>query len=433
MPGTAGYILQSNGASSAPTWIDPASYGLVNYWADDGLGNIYNLNSPNFVGVNITTATTMFDARATIAKSLGGGDQIIGRFGSNDAANPLTLDLGIQTSGVAANRNTYLQSNEGVTVRNLILQPNGGNVGVGTSSSPTSKLSVGASSQFQVNSTGNIVRINNVAYSFPAAQGAASAFLQNDGAGNLTWAAGNSGTVTSVTGTAPIVSSGGTTPAISLQGTAGGVFYGTGAGSGISAAGTAGYPLISGGAGAPTWVSILPIANGGTNIGTIAGNGAVIYSNGTQHASTAVGTAGQVLTSAGAGAPVWSAGGTGTKILLYNCETTVSAAVAASPASACMSYALPANTYAQIEVDADIAVLGNGLNSTWNFNIMYGAVTKKTVAMSLNAADSNGDSSAGKLSFAGAQAAAVTVQINVVNVVGAMTWYVYNMRVYGIK
>ena len=64
-----------------------------------------------------------------------------------------------------------------------------GNVGIGTTT-PTSKLSVGASSEFQVNSTGNIVRINDVVTSFPAAQGAANTFLKNDGAGVLSWATG---------------------------------------------------------------------------------------------------------------------------------------------------------------------------------------------------------------------------------------------------
>jgi DNA-binding transcriptional MerR regulator len=62
-----------------------------------------------------------------------------------------------------------------------------GNVGIGTTS-PTSMLSVGASSQFQVNSTGNIVKLNNVTTSFPSSQGAANSVLRNDGAGTLTWA-----------------------------------------------------------------------------------------------------------------------------------------------------------------------------------------------------------------------------------------------------
>jgi len=62
-----------------------------------------------------------------------------------------------------------------------------GNVGVGTTT-PASLLSVGSSSQFQVDSSGNLVRINNIPYSWPSFQGGGDTFLQNDGAGNLSWA-----------------------------------------------------------------------------------------------------------------------------------------------------------------------------------------------------------------------------------------------------
>lgn len=61
------------------------------------------------------------------------------------------------------------------------------NVGIGTTT-PLAQLSVGSSSQFRVNNTGNIIRINNIPYSFPTAQGT-NQYLKNDGAGNLTWAA----------------------------------------------------------------------------------------------------------------------------------------------------------------------------------------------------------------------------------------------------
>ena len=67
-----------------------------------------------------------------------------------------------------------------------------GNVGVGTTT-PASLLSVGSSSQFQVDSSGNLVRINNIPYSWPSFQGGGDTFLQNDGAGNLSWAIGSSG------------------------------------------------------------------------------------------------------------------------------------------------------------------------------------------------------------------------------------------------
>ncbi len=60
------------------------------------------------------------------------------------------------------------------------------NVGIGTTT-PMSQLSVGSASQFRVNSSGNIVMINNIPYSFPAVQGT-NQYLKNDGSGNLTWA-----------------------------------------------------------------------------------------------------------------------------------------------------------------------------------------------------------------------------------------------------
>ena len=67
-----------------------------------------------------------------------------------------------------------------------------------------------------------------------------------------------------------------------------------------------GLPLTTGVTGT------LPIANGGTNSTATATAGGAVYGTGTAFAFTAAGTAGQVLTSAGASAPVWSgiSGGT---------------------------------------------------------------------------------------------------------------------------
>ena len=83
-----------------------------------------------------------------------------------------------------------------------------------------------------------------------------------------------------------------------------------------------GNALISGGVStAPSWGKIgltthvsgtLPIANGGTNATATPAAGAVAYGTGAAYDFTAVGTSGQVLTSAGAGPPTWTTPTTGT-------------------------------------------------------------------------------------------------------------------------
>ena len=95
-----------------------------------------------------------------------------------------------------------------------------GYIGIGTST-PSSNFSV--FDKFMVNSIGNIIKINNVTTSFPSSQGAANTFLQNDGAGNLSWVLGPIGAtgatglqgIQGVTGTTGVT---GVTGATGLQG-----------------------------------------------------------------------------------------------------------------------------------------------------------------------------------------------------------------------
>lgn len=69
-------------------------------------------------------------------------------------------------------------------------------------------LSAGTA-KFAIDANGNVTKINNVTTSFPASQGGASTFLQNDGAGNLSWATGSGTTafsgITAGTNTAALV------------------------------------------------------------------------------------------------------------------------------------------------------------------------------------------------------------------------------------
>jgi hypothetical protein len=89
-----------------------------------------------------------------------------------------------------------------------------GNIGIGDAS-PASLLTVGSGDLFQVDATGDLIKIKNVAYAWPAAN--ASGVLSNNGSGVLSWASallslnGQTGTsqtfATSTTGTDFTISS----------------------------------------------------------------------------------------------------------------------------------------------------------------------------------------------------------------------------------
>ena len=74
----------------------------------------------------------------------------------------------------------------------LDLATTSGSVGIGYAS-PTYLFAVGPSAQFQVDGSGNMLRVNNIQYTWPSAQGGASTVLRNDGSGNLSWQAVSSG------------------------------------------------------------------------------------------------------------------------------------------------------------------------------------------------------------------------------------------------
>ncbi|OGK13731.1 hypothetical protein A2861_03510 [Candidatus Roizmanbacteria bacterium RIFCSPHIGHO2_01_FULL_38_15] len=121
---------------------------------------------------------------ATINASGGSGTNIAGAnisvAGGRGTGSAVGGDIFFKTASAGASGATL----NSLTDRMIITD--GGLVGIGTTA-PVSMLSVGASSQFQVDSLGNIVKLNNVTTSFPSSQGGAGSLLTNDGAGILTW------------------------------------------------------------------------------------------------------------------------------------------------------------------------------------------------------------------------------------------------------
>lgn len=107
---------------------------------------------------------------------------------STSAASIAGVELTSKLINSADGRSDFIiYAHNGTTLGEKIrLVGNTGNLGIGNSS-PTSMLSVGSSSEFQVNSTGDIVKINNVTTNFPGTQGSANTFLKNNGSGVLSW------------------------------------------------------------------------------------------------------------------------------------------------------------------------------------------------------------------------------------------------------
>ncbi len=184
-------------------------FGNYLYVDSEGAGNFQFLGGD--VGIGTASAEHLLHLSSTVTASSNDGVfiDIENRFGLNTSSAMTGLRFKNGNSGAGQNfkggifyrRNTtngrgdivFLNNNvdDGssvdFTTDTRMVISNAGQVGIGTST-PTALLTVGNGNEFQVDDVGNLVRINNVAYDWPLANG--TGVLTNDGAGTLSWSPG---------------------------------------------------------------------------------------------------------------------------------------------------------------------------------------------------------------------------------------------------
>lgn len=171
---TGDRLLATNSSGQLVNTLSSAN--LVNSISDEtGSGSLVFANSPTITSPTITTSVS-------VPLMVGG------------SAVGSTLSLR-STSGVGTTDAILFQvGNNGATESMRII--NNGNVGIGDTT-PASPLTVGSGDRFQVNSTGDIIRIDGVTYDWPTSQAGAGGYvLTNNGTGGLTWQSPGSGSIT---------------------------------------------------------------------------------------------------------------------------------------------------------------------------------------------------------------------------------------------
>ncbi|MGB3948221.1 MAG: hypothetical protein WBM13_09555, partial [Bacteroidia bacterium] len=117
---TPGSELSVNGRVSIGT------YGIANAAPSNGL------IVSGSTGIGTNSPLVKFDVRGANLKATTAAFENIIQLGSSDAANPLILRMGVKNDATVTNRYAAIDVDDAGVKRHLVLQPNGGNVGIGT-------------------------------------------------------------------------------------------------------------------------------------------------------------------------------------------------------------------------------------------------------------------------------------------------------------
>ena len=120
--------------------------GKVAFWTgSNSLSQNTNFhwdNGNSRLGLRTTSPLTLLDLRSSNNKGTNAATDYLFQIGSANTSGPLALRLGISTNTTAASRYGSIEVDDDGTKRDLLLQPNGGNIGVGVDGTVGTKLYV---------------------------------------------------------------------------------------------------------------------------------------------------------------------------------------------------------------------------------------------------------------------------------------------------
>ncbi len=182
----AGGISSLNGLTGATQTFAIGTSGTDFAITSTGSTHTFNIPDASVIARGVvTTGAQIFSGTKTFV------NPIIAPI-SGDTINGLVINGGALSNVFSITGSGTLTIAAGGINQNITLTPSGtgntilnGNVGIDTMT-PASLLSVGSTSQFQVNGSGDIIQIKGLTYSWPTAH-TTNGFLKNDGSGNLTW------------------------------------------------------------------------------------------------------------------------------------------------------------------------------------------------------------------------------------------------------
>ena len=275
--GTTGQVLIAT-TSAAPSW------GQVSLTAGV-TGTLPTANG----GTNLTSFTANGVVYASSTSALATGSVLL-----FDGTN-----LGVGVTPTA--RLDLLNTTTGVGAYNIIARSAQGGYGAGISLQSPLGVSGVLTEMGRITADGDNSWSSTLGTQFASLRFRAT----NNGTPNEVFRIGPYGNLGVGSGTLSYGTSG---QVLTSGGTSGAASWATLSGVAVTSfsAGTTGFTPNTATTGAVTLAGTLVIANGGTNSTATPTAGGAVYGTGTAYAITAVGTAGQVLTSNGASAPTWT-------------------------------------------------------------------------------------------------------------------------------